>query len=800
MRLNGTTTVDVSEPEAGVTEAGSKELGQRPVVYPADYVGASEDGSKVFFLTKTELTKDAAELGLHDIELYEYDTETRKLTRVSAGEPGYQAALGTGTLSAATGVGALSAGSTKVADVVADTGAFAVGQQVSGPDIPAGTTIAAVGSGTLTLSAAATASDGAKGTGSVQANSTEVKEVLTSAGSFVVGQGISGAGIPAGTTITEVGLEKLRLSNPASATASAEALAAGAVLQAGSTEVTDVLASAGGFAVGLEIEGAGIPAGTTVSAVGEGTLTLSAPATLAASAVALHSNDPHVFTVPAVSADGSAVYFTAFAPLAPGASPDKEEPNGQSPVNLYRYDTTTQTTTYVAQVDTLDYPTAPDDAECGSAFGIGVALCSAANWYSTPNGRFLLFQSSLPVAGYNTSLGCPVTLPKSQGSGADGHCDELYRYDSEAAERGEQALLCVSCSPSGAPPEGSAQFARSNPKGPASGPVRAMSNDGAYVFFDTPSRLVPTAENHTLDVYEWHEGPDLPDQLAERPVPVLLPRLQPVLSPGRGKSRSRQRLHRHPRPPAERADQHRRQHLRRPRLRTAVAVHPAGERRNGAVPGRRMPETAPRTHRPDPLLADLLRRRQPHERTTAPAEERNSRSNSGQETRRGLEALPKKNEQAQACRMRNPGQEEIRPSEGGQEVRESQRQAEGGPMTTLRAVLSNALRASSRAWAVLARPIAIARSAFRRSTAFAPRLASGRSAFCRSGRPRVIRAIRATTRDGLTSAALETTVEGQERGGSSRSPVPFRVRTQDLTRALQMKGRGQTTFGPPDRV
>jgi len=33
-----------------------------------------------------------------------------------------------------------------------------------------------------------------------------------------------------------------------------------------------------------------------------------------------------------------------------------------------------------------------------------------------------------------------------------------------------------------------------------------MSNDGAYVFFDTPSRLVPTAENGTLDVYEWHEG------------------------------------------------------------------------------------------------------------------------------------------------------------------------------------------------------------------------------------------------------------------------------------------------------
>ena len=415
----------------------------------------------------------------------------------------------------------------------------------------------------------------------MQENSTEVKEVLTSAGSFVVGQGTSGAGIAAGTTITEVGLEKLRLSNPASATASAEALAAGAVLQAGSTEVTDVLASAGGFAVGLEIEGAGIPAGTTISAVGEGTLTLSAPATLAASAVALHSNDPHVFTVPAVSADGSAVYFTAFAPLAPGASPDKEEPNGQSPVNLYRYDTTTQTTTYVAQVDTLDYPTRPGDASCGGAFGIGVALCSAANWYSTPNGRFLLFQSSLPVAGYNTSLGCPVALPKSQHS-ADGHCDELYRYDSEAAERGEPSLLCVSCNPSGVPPAGNAQFTRSAPGGVASAPVRAMSENGAYVFFDTPDRLVSTAENHTLDVYEWHEGQISLIGSPNDPFPTYFLGYSPYLSPGqRSRARSRQRLHRHPRPPADRADQHRRQHLRRPRLRTA---NPPASSRNKAKP------------------------------------------------------------------------------------------------------------------------------------------------------------------------------------------------------------------------
>ena len=59
------------------------------------YVGASEDGSKVFFVTKTELTFEAAELQLHDLELYECEVIEEsegppgcKLTRVSAGEAG----------------------------------------------------------------------------------------------------------------------------------------------------------------------------------------------------------------------------------------------------------------------------------------------------------------------------------------------------------------------------------------------------------------------------------------------------------------------------------------------------------------------------------------------------------------------------------------------------------------------------------------------------------------------------------------------------------------------------------------
>jgi hypothetical protein len=50
------------------------------------FLGAAEDGSRVFFASEGELTANDA--GIHDMELYEYDTETGKLTRVSAGDSG----------------------------------------------------------------------------------------------------------------------------------------------------------------------------------------------------------------------------------------------------------------------------------------------------------------------------------------------------------------------------------------------------------------------------------------------------------------------------------------------------------------------------------------------------------------------------------------------------------------------------------------------------------------------------------------------------------------------------------------
>lgn len=80
MRVNGATTVDVSAPEPGV-EVGTAE---NPLL-PAIYVGASANGSNVFFVTQTELTANDK---THATELYDYNTDTSTLTRVSRGESG----------------------------------------------------------------------------------------------------------------------------------------------------------------------------------------------------------------------------------------------------------------------------------------------------------------------------------------------------------------------------------------------------------------------------------------------------------------------------------------------------------------------------------------------------------------------------------------------------------------------------------------------------------------------------------------------------------------------------------------
>lgn len=294
MRKGGTTT-QISAPMQGVEEGG-----KAPVQHPAVYAGASEDDTRIFFVTETEMTQEVAQLGLHDMELYSYDTTTGQVTRVSTG-----------------------------------------------------------------------------------VNSAE-------------------------------------------------------------------------------------------------------PA--------------NVRTVPTVSADGLVVYFTALGRLTSGLAPLELEE-----IYLYRYDIESGTLDYVATVNQEDY--ASSDVGLWVATGglpNDVALKDTANWYATPDGSYLLFSSSRDLTSYS-SASDDCALPEKKDT-RNGHCYELYRYHYEPESPSGGSIVCVSCNPSGAPPTSNAEFTRSTPIGPAAGPVRAMSNDGSYVFFDTADPLVAQDGNDTLDVYEWHNG------------------------------------------------------------------------------------------------------------------------------------------------------------------------------------------------------------------------------------------------------------------------------------------------------
>lgn len=200
-----------------------------------------------------------------------------------------------------------------------------------------------------------------------------------------------------------------------------------------------------------------------------------------------------VATVPAVSADGAAVYFTAAGRLTRDAPAI-----GSGEVNLYRFETATGTLTFVTTVGADDYPTAELTEWAGEN-----ALKPEADWYTTPDGRYLLFSTRRELTGYSTAEAPGSHCAELNGQEANGHCYEVYRYDSASGQ-----IACLSCDPSGAAPASNAFFARSafRADNPAGGPTRALSNDGAYAFFDTADPLVPQDTNGTLDVYEWHEG------------------------------------------------------------------------------------------------------------------------------------------------------------------------------------------------------------------------------------------------------------------------------------------------------
>jgi hypothetical protein len=204
-----------------------------------------------------------------------------------------------------------------------------------------------------------------------------------------------------------------------------------------------------------------------------------------------------ISTVPAVSGSGSAVYFTAFGSLAAGAPALPQNEQYFEPVNLYRYDTTTGATAYIATINTSDYYKRALTSTISD-----FSLNPIVSWYATPDGRYLLFDSINSLTGYDNTHAGSSNCNKL-GFASTSFCEEVFRYDAGAPA--EARLACLSCKPSGASPSDNVYFSRAltGTESPSEGAVRAISNDGAFAFFETADALVPSDVNGTLDVYEW---------------------------------------------------------------------------------------------------------------------------------------------------------------------------------------------------------------------------------------------------------------------------------------------------------
>jgi hypothetical protein len=390
-------------------------------------------------------------------------------------------------------------------------------------------------------------------------------EVEPTAGQFVVGQPVTpGSGIEAGTTIT-----KISPGNPKTPAAVVLTLSKPTAEE---TPVHTVLSSGGPlpFVVGQRVTGAGVPAGTTITGVAEGSLTLSVAAaesetgeqlvggggclvstdacTVEASASERKAENPagqQPAQYSGASVDGSKVFFTSKAELTEDAYTG---PAGEGS-NLYQYEPATSTLTDLTAADMTgagaDVQGVAQISEDGSYIYFvadgdlaGEAQEGQPNLYVihdagepafittlggednevwgtspetnlasvSPNGQWLAFLSKADLVskaagltGYDNDAAregecqAEIIITRQQ---ENGHCQEAYLYDAASGR-----LVCASCNPTGARPVGSANLGVSR-----YGLYRPrVLTDAGTLFFASYDKLVPGADG-LQNVYEYEEG------------------------------------------------------------------------------------------------------------------------------------------------------------------------------------------------------------------------------------------------------------------------------------------------------
>ena len=151
---------------------------------------------------------------------------------------------------------------------------LAEGMTLTGTGIPSGTKITKIEGNTVTLSQPIS-SDAVAFTGSLPATTIGQNTIqLTAVDSRLkVGAAISGNGIPAGTTITDINPSTGVVTLSQNLTGKPNEFSSRSITAQSGTQLT--LLSTAGLVVGMQVEGGNIPAGTTISAINGNVVTLS---------------------------------------------------------------------------------------------------------------------------------------------------------------------------------------------------------------------------------------------------------------------------------------------------------------------------------------------------------------------------------------------------------------------------------------------------------------------------------------------------------------------------------------------
>ena len=186
--------------------------------------------------------------------------------------------------------GIITTGSPTITTVASFPATLAVGQFLTGTGVSSGATIIAINTTakTITMSASATSQASSTPTGVVSTGLNTITGISTAPVAGDVGLPVTGTGIPAGTTLLTTGTTAT-MSNVA--TGQTNGTITG-IVQAGSSVITGV-SSFTGLVVGQPISGYGIPTGASITKLTTGTvntatetITISAPATAGSTTIA----------------------------------------------------------------------------------------------------------------------------------------------------------------------------------------------------------------------------------------------------------------------------------------------------------------------------------------------------------------------------------------------------------------------------------------------------------------------------------------------------------------------------------